>query len=236
MSDERAARTERWRVLAPLRILQARPQLLASIALGAAIAWFLPADMYPAPRALIAWNGAVLFYFVLAAILHADATHESIRAGAKRLDEGRAAILLLTTGATIASFAAIVMQLGDVKDAHGWEKAIGLGLTFITVFNSWTLLHLSFGFHYAHEYYTEEEREPFQPPQARGGLHFPNTDNPQYLDFMYYSFVIGVAMQTADVETCSSTMRAISLLHGVVAFFFNTTIIALMVNISSQFV
>lgn len=236
MNEKRPARLRRWRVFAPFRVLRARPQLLASIALGVAIAWLLPAGMNPAPRALIAWNGAVLFYFVLAAVLHADATQESIRQGAKLLDEGRAAILLLTTGATIASFAAIAMQLGDVKDAHGWEKAIGLGLTFLTVFNSWTLLHLSFGFHYAHEYYTEEEQEPFQPPQARGGLHFPNTENPQYLDFMYYSFVIGVAMQTADVETCSSTMRAITLLHGVIAFFFNTTIIALMVNIASQFV
>lgn len=236
MLGTREARQRRWRILAPLRVLKARPQLLASIALGAAVAWFLPEDVTPATRALLSWNATAICYFALAAMLHADATHESIRATAQRLDEGRAAILLLTAAASVASFGAIVVLLGEVKYTQDWEKALGIALTIVTVLNSWLLLHLSFGFHYAHEYYTEEALEPDQPPQTRGGLNFPNTETPQYIDFMYYSFVIGVAAQTADVETCSSTMRAITLVHGAVAFFFNTTIIALMVNIASQYV
>jgi uncharacterized membrane protein len=230
------ARIKRWRILAPFRVLRARPQLVASVLLGLLIGYLLPSGIGVATRVLIAWNIAVLFYFLLALILHSGATHESIRATAQRLDEGRAAILLLITAATIASFVAIVLHLGDVKTTHGAQKVVGVGLTAATVVNSWLLLHLSFAFHYAHEYYTEEARAPYLPPQTRGGLNFPATRAPQYIDFLYFSYVIGVACQTADVEICSPTMRAVALFHGVVSFFFNTTILALLVNIASQFV
>jgi uncharacterized membrane protein len=234
--NARKARGRRWWILAPFRVLRARPQLVASAALGVLVGYLLSPAIIPATRALIAWNLAVLFYFLLALVLHAGATHESIRASARRLDEGRAAILLLITGATIASFVAIVLHLGEVKGAHGAEKLAGVGLSAATVVNSWLLLHLSFAFHYAHEYYAEESRAPYLAPQARGGLKFPETPTPQYVDFLYFSYVIGVACQTADVETCSPTMRAIALFHGIVSFFFNTTVLALLVNIASQFV
>ncbi len=210
--------------------------MLASVALGVGAFYALPAGVNPASRALLGWNAAAIVYFLLALILHANATHESIRASAKRLDEGRAIILLLTIAATIASIGAIVVHLNAVKSTVGVEKALGVGLTIITVLNSWLLLHLSFAFHYAHEYYTEEALAPYVPLQARGGLRFPGTKQPQYVDFLYFSYVIGVACQTADVETCSPTMRAIALVHGVIAFFFNSIIVALMVNIGSQLV
>jgi len=223
-------------ILAPFRIIRARPQLFVSVTLGLAVGSLLPQAMQPVSRALIGWNAFTLCYLALVAMSVAGATHETIRERAQHLDEGRFVMLLLTTAIATASFGAVVVQLGSVKGMDGWEKGASVALTIITVLNSWLFLHLTFAFHYAHEYYFEEESDPGEPPEARGGLHFPNTKTPQYIDFLYFSYVIGVAFQTADVETCSSPMRLLVATHGIVAFFFNTTILALMVNIASQLV
>ncbi len=105
-----------------------------------------------------------------------------------------------------------------------------------TVVASWTFMHLIFAFHYAHEYYFEKETVTDKRRELRGGLLFPGEHAPHYRDFLYYAFVIGVACQTADVSTTSATMRTISLVHGVLAFFYNATILALAVNIASDIV
>ncbi|MFO1103987.1 MAG: DUF1345 domain-containing protein [Methylocystis sp.] len=223
-------------LLAPLRIIGARPQLFLSLAFGVSVGFFLPQAMQPVARALVAWNAVALCYFALVYMLIATATHDTIRERAQRLDEGRVVMLLLTTAIATASFGAVVIELGSVKSMDGWEKGASIALTILTVLNSWLFLHLTFAFHYAHEFYLEEEHDSQEPPAARGGLHFPNTTMPQYVDFLYFSYVIGVAFQTADIETCSSPMRLLVATHGIVAFFYNTTILALMVNVASQLV
>jgi len=223
-------------LLAPFRVIRARPQLFVSLALGVIVGLLLPRAMQPVARALVAWNVVALCYFALVYMLIAGATHDTIRERAQVLDEGRVVMLLLTTAIATASFGAVVIELGSVKSMEGWEKGAAVALTIITVLNSWLFLHLTFAFHYAHEFYFEEEHDAQEPPAARGGLHFPNTRMPQYVDFLYFSYVIGVAFQTADIETCSSPMRLLVAIHGIVAFFYNTTILALMVNVASQLV
>lgn len=131
---------------------------------------------------------------------------------------------------------AIVAELGPVKTLAGLSKAAHLVLTVSTVVGSWLLLHLTFAFHYAHEFYLERAASPDKAPEMRGGLIFPGTDLPNYVDFLYFAYVIGVACQTADVSTSSPTMRAVALAQGVLAFFYNTAILALTVNIASGFV
>jgi uncharacterized membrane protein len=223
-------------ILAPFRVIRARPQLFLSVAFGLVVGFLLPQAMQPVSRALVGWNAFTICYFVLVVTFVIGTTHDTIRERAQHLDEGRFVMLLLTTAIATASFGAVVVQLGSVKGMEGWEKGASVALTIITVLNSWLFLHLTFAFHYAHEYYFEEESDPGEPPEARGGLRFPNTETPQYVDFLYFSYVIGVAFQTADIETCSSPMRVLVATHGVIAFFFNTTILALMVNIASQLV
>lgn len=222
--------------MAPYRIVGARPQLFLSLALGVIVGFLLPQAMQPVARALVAWNVVALCYFAFVYLLIAGSTHDTIRERAQRLDEGRLVMLLLTTAIATASFGAVVIELGSVKSMEGFERSATILLTVITVLNSWLFLHLTFAFHYAHEFYFEEENDSQEPPAARGGLHFPNTRLPQYVDFLYFSYVIGVAFQTADVETCSSPMRLLVATHGIVAFFYNTTILALMVNVASQLV
>lgn len=187
-------------------------------------------------RALIGWNVAVFLYLAAAARLVARSTHESIRRRAKISDEGRTAVLFLTATATCVAIGAIIAELGQSQSFYEGEKAAHISLAIVTVFSSWAFMHLIFAFHYAHEFYSEFEAAPHGEPYGRGGLHFPDTPTPQYIDFLYFSYILGVACQTADVEICSRKMRAVALVHGVVTFFFNTTILALMVNISSGFI
>ena len=111
-----------------------------------------------------------------------------------------------------------------------------LGLTILTVVDSWMFMHLTFAFHYAHEYYDECEACPEKKPEERGGLIFPGGEQPSYVDFLYYAYVIGLASQTADVSTTSRGMRILTAVHGTLAFFYNLAIIGLTVNISSGFI
>lgn len=202
---------------------------------AASFAW-LPHELSMVTRGLVGWNVAVLLYFAAATRTILRATHESIRRHARLSDEGRTTMLFLTATATCVAIGAIIAELGQSKNLFENEKGAHIALAAITVFSSWAFMHLIFVFHYAHEFYSEAMESPHREASVRGGLHFPNTPTPQYIDFLYFSYVIGVACQTADVEICSRKMRAVALVHGVVAFFFNTTILALMVNISSQFV
>jgi uncharacterized membrane protein len=151
-------------------------------------------------------------------------------------DESRFAVLALAIVAAVASLGAILAELAAVKDAQGDLKLLHLGLAAATIVSAWIFIHLIFAQHYAHEFFVERESERELPEDARGGLRFPATRHPLYVDFLYHSFVIGCASQTADVETTSAPMRVITLIHGVISFFFNTTLLALTINIASGLV
>ena len=242
-------RTIRSPLLAPLRVLRAHYRLAFCALIGVAVGLLLPGtisrpDLAPdwlplefsaVTRGLIGWNVAVLLYLAVTTRMIMRSTHESIRRRALNSDEGRNAVLFLTATATCVAIGAILAELGQSKALMGDEKGPHIALAVVTVFISWAFMHLIFALHYAHEYYTEFAEAPEAETHA-GGLLFPATRTPQYIDFLYFSYVIGVACQTGDVAICSRSMRAVALVHGVVAFFFNTTILALMVNIGSQFV
>jgi uncharacterized membrane protein len=223
-------------LLTPFRIVWTHPRLFVCTILGVAIGAVLPQHMRIATRMLIGWNVAVLCYLAASAQLIATADPQTVRQRAKTLDEGRMTVLILAVGVACASMAAIVLELGPVKQMEGWSKGLHLGLTVLTVLDSWTFMHLTFAFHYAHEFYDEFDLDPAGRRRDRGGLHFPGHEDPSYIDFLYYAFVVGVASQTADVETTSRPMRLLTALHGTLAFFYNLAIIGLTVNIASGLV
>jgi uncharacterized membrane protein len=105
-----------------------------------------------------------------------------------------------------------------------------IALAGLTVLTSWVFTQFMFATHYAHEYYSAQARG-FEP-----GLQFPGTEAPNYLDFVYFACVIGTSGQTADVSISSQIMRRISLIHCILAFFFNTTLIALTINIAASLI
>jgi uncharacterized membrane protein len=213
----------------PLRIVEARPRLFICLAIGVVVTLIQPHDWQQATRLLVAWNCAVILYLVLGARMMMQADNLSIRRRAQLTDDGKYAFLALSIFAAIASFAAIVFELSGAKDLTSSDKAAHTALVATTIVSSWFFVHLTFTLHYAHEYFADELRTP-DPTDVRGGLIFPGTKDPHYLDFLYFSYIIGVASQTADVATSSHTMRALALVHGIVSFFFNTTILALTIN------
>jgi uncharacterized membrane protein len=215
------------------RVVQARPRLFISIICGIAVGLVLPFDWREITRLLVAWNVATWLYFVLSAIMIVSASHETIKKKADLQDDGRFVILFLASIAALAAMGAIFAQLATVKDTTGFIKGVHVTLAAATIVSAWIFIHLVFGLHYAHDYFLERAAHAGRPAKKAGGLAFPGTQEPDYLDFLYFSFVIGVACQTADVEITSQSMRRTALGHCVLAFFFNSAVLALTINIAA---
>ncbi len=216
-----------------VRLVQGRPRLFISIVLGLALGFLMPASWRDMTRWLIAWNTSTLLYFILTGRLIVHASPASIRYRAKIQDEGRFTILILTSIAALTSMGAIVAQLASVKDLTGLIKGLHIVLAMATIVSAWLFIHLMFALHYAHDYFAAEENLDAGHDHVRGGLKFPGTENPDYYDFLYFSYVIGVAAQTADVEITSKGMRKTALVHCILAFFFNSAVLALTINIAA---
>ena len=210
-----------------LRIIRARPRLVVAAALGLIVIAGLPADWWLATRLLVGWDVGVALYLIAAyaVMRRADAAH--IRRRAAIEDEGQYAILFLTVAAALASLGAIIAQLGT---GHGSNReAAQLMLAMLTILLSWAFIHTMFAMHYAHEFYGE--RGP-----NKSGLVFPGEQRPDYWDFVYFSFVIGMTSQVSDVAVASKLIRRTVAAHGIVSFLFNVALLALLVNIAASLI
>jgi uncharacterized membrane protein len=221
---------------APFRILRAHPQLVLSAAIGLGALMILPPALRHSTRLLIGWNIGLIAYFILVASLISQATHQAIRRRAQLLDEGRGMILMLSVLVATASFGAIIDELATVRDLHGAEKYWGIALTLLTVITSWLFLHLTFALHYAHEYYFANIVAAETHARGIRGLDFPGSSNPNYIDFIYFAYAIGVSFATSDVNVTKTIFRSAVLVHSIIAFFYNSLILALMVNIGSNLI
>jgi uncharacterized membrane protein len=192
--------------------------VLAALALTALTDWRL------ASRLLVGWDLYVGLYLALVAHVMAVCDVSRIRERAAREDEGQVAILMLTVSAALASLGAIVAELGSsVGSARRPSHVV---LAALTILLSWAFIHAIFALHYAHEFYDETDG---------GGLAFPGNDPaPDYWDFVYFSFVIGMTSQVSDVAVTSKRIRRAVAAHGVVAFIFNAALLALTVNIAAS--
>jgi uncharacterized membrane protein len=212
-----------------IRIVRARPRLFLAILLGLAIAAIAPSDGRPATRALAGWDIAVGVYLVLAVRLMNGVDAHHIRRRAAVQDEGRFTILVLVVASALASLMAILAELSGAN-----RQPAQLALAGVTILLSWTFMHMIFALHYAHEYYGERGAAKAAESAAKGGgLNFPGEETPDYWDFVYFSFVIGMTSQVSDVAVTSRPLRRLVAAHGVVSFIFNVTLLALMVNIAA---
>jgi uncharacterized membrane protein len=204
----------------PLRALRARLRLAVAIVLGVAAFLLLPENIRIVSRALIGWDIAVAAYLLTAFLTIARTDVAHIRRHAIELDDGRFAVLVLTAAAALASLGAILAEIGGVG-RNAWQIA----LVVATITLSWTLIHTTFALHYAHDYYRSGKP---------GGLVFPDENRPDYWDFVYFSFVIGMTAQVSDVGISDRIIRRTATAHGVVSFVFNTTLLALTVNLAAS--
>ncbi len=138
-------------------------------------------------------------------------------------DSSRTMIFLFVVVAASVSFFAVVKLLGS-----GGEPTLSRLLSVLSVACSWGLVHTLFTLRYAHLFYGE------RIANAPGGLEFPNEPDPDYLDFAYFAFVVGMAAQVSDVQVTARRMRRLVLVHGLLSFAFNTVIVALGINIISS--
>jgi uncharacterized membrane protein len=217
------------RLARTLRLATSRPRLFAGIVIGV-LAW-LALDLAPglrwSTRAILAWDAGV-FTTVLGMMVHmADKRADDIRASSAEQDEGQGMILTIVLIACVASLATVAAELNLAKSAEGLEKILRVGLVSVTVAASWFMVQLIFALHYAHEYYSA---------QRPGGLKFPGGGDPDYWDFIHFSVVIGAAAQTADIAFTSKPLRRIGTLHTLVAFTFNTVVLALSINLLASLV
>jgi uncharacterized membrane protein len=211
------------------RIILARPYLFAGIALGMVTALAIPTSLagHLVTRGLIGWNAGALAYLVLTLHMMFRSSHARMRERAVLHDDGRLLILAMVVTAAVSSLAAIVGELALARELHANERLLHVVLALGTLLSSWAFTQVTLATHYAHDYYAAKERgEP-------GGLDFPYEAAPDYGDFLYFACIIGTSGQTADVDFSSRAMRRTGLLHCVLAFFFNATLLALTINIAS---
>lgn len=213
----------------PLKtIIHRHPRLFTGLGVGIAVGMLMPPTVEPLRRMLLGWNGAVWTYLGLMGFLMARARPAQVKASAENEDESDGIVLMLVCIAAIASLAAIIFELANTRHQQTGPSLASYGFTLLTVIGSWLLVATIFTLHYTRHFY----RSGGQPP-----LHFPDqTKNPDYWDFLYFSFTIAVALQTSDVEVMSGRMRKIVLLQSVLTFVFNTAILGLSVNIAASLV
>ncbi len=218
-----------------IRHVRHKPRLFFAILAGLAVYVLCLAN--PAWRlswvtsSLAGWNTCTLLYLGLSLETMFHASHERMQKRALLHDDGEGVILLLSIVAAVLSFVAIVAELATTKDATGFYKALHVGLSGLTLLTSWAFIHTAFAFHYAHGYYAHAAHNKTNPC-----LIFPGTDTPHYTDFLYFSLVIGTSGQTADVSFASTATRRTGMVHCVLSYLFNATVLALMINIAASLI
>jgi uncharacterized membrane protein len=208
-----------------IRVGMGHKRLMASIALGIVTALVVPFSTMT--RMLIGWDVAVLLFIAGAVGLMAQcASVDQMKRNAAVQDEGASAMLALTAAASIASIGAIFINLAVIEQSDPHRGLYG-ALAVATIVLSWFFIHTIFALHYAHDYYGRGRM---------GGLKFPDDNEPDYWDFVYFSFVIGMTFQVSDVGVTQKSIRRMVVSHGVLSFFFSTAIIAMTVNIAASII
>jgi uncharacterized membrane protein len=207
-----------------------RSRLLLSILVAGFTSLMLPAWLHLPTRLLCIWDSGAICFLILTWTVMLSVTPDMMSQRAKLDDdEGRFVILSLMTTASCASLFAVGFILHDKKELSTGIVFLHITLSVTTIIASWLLVHTIFASHYAKGYYQADRSSP--EVDRIGGLDFPNCSMPDYWDFLYFSFVIGMTSQVSDVQVVSRRMRRLTLLHSVMSFFFNTAILAMSINI-----
>jgi uncharacterized membrane protein len=200
--------------------------MVVALAVAILAALVAPWHMRPMVRVLGAWDVAIWVYLVLIWIHMAQADERSVREFAIRDDENAGVVLFVICLATIASIAAIVLELASAKNLGAASTAAHYAVTGMTLFGAWFLIPTIFTLHYARLYSGSDPKQ--------SALLFPDHGlQPNYWDFLYFSFTIAVASQTSDVVLRSRTIRRAALAQSILSFYFNVAVLGLCVNIAA---
>ncbi len=215
-------------VLRLYRVLRARPYFTICYGVGA-LAWVLMfAVKNPAIRSVAAWDIGSLLYIVSSLLVFTLVRDRNIREDAASHQEGEWSIFTLTVLGAVMSFASLFLFSHAANQKTHFTGAY-LAFVVVTLALSWAVTHLTFAYRYAHEYYACD----LGGDEVDGGIMFPQDDQPDYLDFVYFSFVLGMTFQVSDCNITSKKLRRLATVQGLIGFLFNTVILALSVNIAA---
>lgn len=212
----------------PLHHFRTRPRLLGALLLGVVVTLLLPGSMQWVTRCLLGWNLAVWLYLLLMGLMMLRADHDKLHRVALAQAEDAATVLIVVVVAAVASLVGMVLELSAAKVPGQAHELPHVVFALTTVLGGWLLLPTLFTLTYASVYH-----RPGQAP----GLKFPDADpgfRPSYLDFLYFSFTIAVASQTADIAVTNRTVRRLVLLQSLLSFGFNAAVLALAINIAAS--
>ncbi|GLG85086.1 DUF1345 domain-containing protein [Acinetobacter calcoaceticus] len=178
---------------------------------------------------LVSWNASVSVYLLYILQLMKSCDHSQMQQQAKKQDESKWVIMLIVLLALAMCLVAILIQLSQLPSESS-AKLGHVALALLTIVSAWLFMHSVFALHYAHDFYMALSRN-----EENGGLDFPGTEHPTYPDFLYFSYIIGTSAQTADVSITTKHMRLLNLFHAVLSFGFNTTILAICINVAAGF-
>lgn len=210
--------------------LDAHYRLYLSVGI-AVITFLITANLYSAPIYIMGtWLTFAGINLLFSWITILTSHPIEVKKNAKIQDSNRSLIFLIVVTASVISLFAVILLLKSSRESPLSSITYHTLLSIISVVLAWWLVHTIFAFRYAHLYYNSVG-EVEEPKRFAEGLEFPKENEPDYLDFTYFSFVIGMTFQVSDVEISSRRIRRLALMHGIVSFIFNTVILALSINI-----
>ncbi len=180
---------------------------------------------------MIGWDTFSLCMIIMSWITFSVTKAKQIRQQAKVQDSSRSIIFIIILISTFASFLAVLLLIVTKKHS-AQNETYSLIIAIAGMLFSWFLIHTIFTLRYAHIYYGDHKTKPDSPA---GGLQFPDDALPEFFDFAYFSFVLGMTFQVSDVQITSKRFRKLALLHGLLSFGFNTIMIALTINLIAGF-
>lgn len=178
---------------------------------------------------ILPWYQAIMAGFDVAALAYFTTLPPLFRLGtagirkqAKLVDADRVLLLALTA----VIMATIMTAIGSELAQRQGPNHFAIILTIATLFIAWCFSNMIYAIHYAHLFYDDS-----RGGGDRGGVDFPKTKSPDYWDFMYFAYTLGMTFQTSDVSITDGQWRKVVLFHSIAAFVFNIGVIAFSINI-----
>ena len=176
---------------------------------------------------ILGWSSFSLFLILISWITFFTTSSKQLCSRAKEQDESRAITFLIVLISVCISLLGTLFLIQNTNEGVRSQE-LHIIASLLSVVFSWILLHTIYTLRYAHLYYSVSLENPKAHPS---GLDFPETKEPGYLDFAYLAFVIGMTFQVSDIRVTSPIIRRFVLLHGLIAFVFNTIVVALTISI-----
>ena len=211
--------------------LDAHHKLYISLAVSLLVFLLYLGKVSVSVQIMLTWIGYALSHLILSWITILSCHPLDVQKMATMQDSSRTAIFIFVVGAALMSLFIVILLMRSTRELTGQDLKYHISLSIASVICAWWLVHTIFVFRYAHLFYNISDKETSQ--KYAEGLVFPKENEPDYLDFTYFSFVIGMTFQVSDVEINSRSIRRLAWMHGVISFAFNTVIVAFSINILS---